>query len=76
MFLHITSARYIDRYRIELRFNNDREGIVDLSESLEGKVFQPLQDLAFFKQFDMILLTLIFPFYSKKNCKILFKVNS
>ena len=53
MFLHITSARYIDRYRIELRFNNDREGIVDLSESLEGKVFQPLQDLAFFKQFDV-----------------------
>ena len=53
MFLHITSARYIDRYKIELRFNNDRYGIVDLAESLEGKVFQPLQDLAFFKQFDV-----------------------
>jgi len=55
MFLHITSARYIDRYKIELRFNNDRYGIVDLAESLEGKVFQPLQDLALFKQFYGIL---------------------
>ncbi|MFZ4666404.1 MAG: DUF2442 domain-containing protein [Prochlorotrichaceae cyanobacterium] len=42
MFLHITSARYIDTYKIEIRFNNDREGIVDLFETLEGKVFKPL----------------------------------
>jgi hypothetical protein len=38
----LTSARYIDAYKIEIRFNNDREGIVDLFETLEGKVFKPL----------------------------------
>jgi hypothetical protein len=53
MFLHITSARYIDTYKIEIRFNNDREGIVDLFESLEGKVFKPLQELELFKQFEV-----------------------
>ncbi len=53
MFLHIISARYIDRYRIEIQFNDSRGGIVDLSNSLKGKVFQPLQDLVLFQQFEV-----------------------
>jgi hypothetical protein len=51
--LHITSARYVDRYRIEIQFNNDRCGIADLSESLKGRVFEPLQDMALFQQFEV-----------------------
>jgi hypothetical protein len=53
MFLHIISARYIDRYEIEIQFNDSRRGIVDLSNSLKGKVFQPLQDLVLFQQFEV-----------------------
>ncbi len=41
MFLHIISARYIEHYNIEIQFNDGRKGIVDLSNSLKGKVFQP-----------------------------------
>ena len=53
MFLHIISARYIDRYKIDIQFNDGRSGIVDLSNSLKGKVFQPLQDLVLFQQFEV-----------------------
>jgi hypothetical protein len=53
MFLHIISARYIDRYEIEIQFNDSRKGIADLSNSLKGKVFQPLKDLVLFQQFEV-----------------------
>ena len=53
MFLHIISARYIDHYKIEIQFNDSHRGIVDLSNSLKGKVFQPLQDLVLFQQFEV-----------------------
>jgi hypothetical protein len=53
MFLHIISARYANGYRIKIKFNDDREGVADLSESLTGKVFKPLQDLDLFQQFEV-----------------------
>ncbi len=53
MFLHIISAHYIDQYRIKIQFNNNRIGTVDLSTSLKGKIFQPLQDLLLFQQFEV-----------------------
>ncbi len=51
MFLHIISAEYIDRYRIQIKFNNNSQGIADLSTSLQGKVFEPLQELTLFQEF-------------------------
>jgi hypothetical protein len=53
MFLNIISAHYVDRYRIEIQFNDSRIGTVDLSNSLKGKIFQPLQDLLLFQQFEV-----------------------
>jgi hypothetical protein len=53
MFLHIISASYVDNYKIALKFNNGSEGIADLSESLTGKVFEPLQELLLFQQFEL-----------------------
>ncbi len=55
MFLHIISAQYVDRYKIKIKFNNQDEGIADLSTSLQGKVFEPLQDLAMFQKFTVDL---------------------
>ena len=57
MFLHIISASYVDNYKIALKFNNGSEGIADLSESLTGKVFEPLQELLLFQQFELELGT-------------------
>jgi hypothetical protein len=50
MFLYIVSAQYIDRYKIKVKFNNQSEGIADLSTSFQGKVFESLQDLTLFQK--------------------------
>lgn len=48
MIVHVTTARYLTEYQFEVTFNDGRTGIADLSESLNGPVFEPLRDTAFF----------------------------
>ena len=51
MFIEIIKAEYLDEYRLRLWFNNGKVKEVDLSDSLKGKIFVPLQDKEFFKRF-------------------------
>jgi hypothetical protein len=51
MFLHVRQAEYRGDYRIWLRFNDGAEGIVDLSDNLDGEVFEPLKEIERFKCF-------------------------
>ena len=51
MFLEVIKAEYLSGYRIKLWFNNQVVKVVDLSNSLNGEVFQPLKDIDFFKRF-------------------------
>lgn len=51
MFVHVRQAEYRGDFRIWLRFNDGAEGVVDLSDCLEGEVFEPLKDLDRFKAF-------------------------
>ena len=51
MFLHVREAKYLDGYRIQLRFNDGSEGVVGLGDSLDGEIFEPLKDPAQFKAF-------------------------
>ena len=48
MFLHTTHVNALSYHRLQLRFNNGLEGVVDLSQELWGKVFEPLKDEALF----------------------------
>ena len=50
MILHITDAKYLQNYQVRLKFNDDVEGIVDLSNELWGSMFEPLKDLSLFRQ--------------------------
>lgn len=50
-FLHIISARHVSGHRLALDFNDGSSGEADLSSELDGPVFEPLQDIDFFKQF-------------------------
>ena len=50
MILHVTNARYLDGYKVEVSFNNGQKGIADLNEVLRGPVFQPLEDISIFAQ--------------------------
>lgn len=63
MFLHITQARYIRDYTLEVSFNDGSKGVADLAEALKGPVFEPLRDLAEFRRFrvDEGLATLVWP---------------
>lgn len=59
----VTSATYVDGYRIELVFTDGNRGIVDLETLLWGEVFSPLQDTAAFRAFhvDSELGTIAWP---------------
>lgn len=63
MFLHVTSAKHIDKYRIELQFNDGRAGVADLEADLHGKAFEPLKDIALFSKLrvDDELQTVVWP---------------
>jgi hypothetical protein len=50
MILHIIDAKYLVGHKVEVSFNDGRKGIADLSDALQGPVFQLLKDEAFFSQ--------------------------
>jgi hypothetical protein len=51
MFLEVSSAKYIEDYKINLVFNTGESKTVDLVDKLNGIVFEPLKDKTFFKSF-------------------------
>ena len=53
MIAHIEEARYLDGYRIWLRFDDGAAGEVDLSRDLAGPVFEPLRRPEFFRSFQL-----------------------
>ena len=63
MILHVTEAKHLHDYQIWLKFNDDAEGIVDLSKELWGGMFEPLKDLRLFSQvkLDTELDTIVWP---------------
>ncbi|MBI5234751.1 MAG: DUF2442 domain-containing protein [Deltaproteobacteria bacterium] len=63
MILHVTNAKYAGDYRVEVDFNDGRQGVADLSEALRGPVFEPLKDKTKFSQLkaDKELETIVWP---------------
>jgi hypothetical protein len=51
MFLEVSDAKYIRDYLLKVTFNNGEIKLVDLQNSLQGPVFEPLKDKTFFRQF-------------------------
>ena len=51
--IEIKSAKYIDDFKIWIKFNDGTEGIVDLKNDLWGRIFEPLQDIELFKKFQV-----------------------
>ena len=47
----VVDASYVGGYKLKIRFENDEVRIVDLSDHLDGPVFEPLKDLSYFRQF-------------------------
>ena len=49
--LHVTRAEYVAGHRVHVWFNDGLHGEVDLGNALDGPIFEPLKDVAQFKQF-------------------------
>jgi hypothetical protein len=47
----VIRAEYRGEYRIHLTFNDGVENTVDFSQWLDGPVFEPLKDPAYFQRF-------------------------
>ncbi len=50
MFLRVTAVSYLEDYKLRVTFNDGAEKEVDLQDDLYGEVFEPLKDLAYFRQ--------------------------
>jgi len=47
----VTSADYVEGYKIKITFSNGEAGVVDLEAALWGPVFEPLKDQHAFSRF-------------------------
>jgi hypothetical protein len=51
--IKVISAKHIKDFVIHFKFNNGIEKDIDLKEELWGEVFEPLNDVTFFKKFTL-----------------------
>lgn len=49
MVPRITEMKYLSSYRVWLKFEDGKEGEVDLKDELWGEVFEPLREMDRFK---------------------------
>ena len=49
--LEVIDAKYVDEYKLWIKFNNGDSGEIDLQDQLWGPVFMPLRDIEKFKKF-------------------------
>lgn len=63
MFPRVIEAHHVRDYVVFVRFQDGLEGEVDLGPQLYGEIFEPLKDVAYFRQFrvDIDLHTLVWP---------------
>lgn len=60
MYFNIIRADYIDGYRIELTFSNNRKGIIDFENYIkEGEIFQDIRDIDKFRNYKVDYGTVI-----------------
>jgi hypothetical protein len=59
----LVEVRWMRDFVLWVRFSDESEGEVDLSGELDGPVFEPLRDLAYFRQFALSpdLHTVVWP---------------
>ncbi len=51
MYPELTDAKYVNNYKIWIKFSNNIEGIIDLENELYGEIFEPLKDINIFRSF-------------------------
>ena len=53
MIPHVIEAKYVNDYKVWVKFNDGLAGEIDLSHELDGPIFEPLKDILYFSQFSV-----------------------
>lgn len=61
LFLEVRNAEHLRDFQLLIEFNDGKTLIVDLENRLEGKVFEPLKNMDFFKKFQIRYNTIEWP---------------
>lgn len=59
--IRVIEAKYLEGYKIYLKFSDGTSGKVDLENEIYGKIFEPLKDLEYFKNFVLDTWTVCWP---------------
>lgn len=51
--IRVLKAKYVEDYKIEFKFSDGTNKIIDLQNELYGEVFEPLKNLEKFKNFKL-----------------------
>jgi hypothetical protein len=57
----VIKAEYHGEYRIHVTFNDNSEKTIDFQHWLQGPIFEPLRDIAYFKRFFLDGWTISWP---------------
>jgi len=60
--IYVTQADYVSEYKIHMKFNDNKEGVVDLEEVVKSdqrSIFNELADINLFKQFQVDMDTIV-----------------
>lgn len=49
----ITEAKYVEGYKLYVRFSDGSEGEINFEQELTGEIFEPLKDTSFFRKFSL-----------------------
>ena len=54
MLIDVVDAKYLDKYKLKITFEDGKTGVVDLSEyPQKGGVFNKFLNISFFKEFNV-----------------------
>jgi len=48
---YVIDAIYVEGHKLKVRFETDETKLVDLAPHLDGPIFEPLKDVAYFRSF-------------------------
>jgi len=51
--IKVIKAKYIEGYKIEIKFNDGKTKIIDFKDQLWGEMFEPLKNIEDFKKFKL-----------------------
>lgn len=49
MIIGVKKFKYLERYKLEIFFDNGEMKIVNLENHIDGEIFEPLKDVRFFR---------------------------